>query len=139
MTMTAQSLPFEQPASELRPRRRHKRTPERAVREASLDAYERIKKSRVKIYRPILALLAKQPPAPAMCLTAREILRALKASGALGPEAERNQVSPRLTELLEAGCVEQPDYLKRLPGEAAAGVWRLTTKGGELLQEVSFK
>lgn len=121
--------------SGLKPRRRHKKAVEgRRVAEASLDAYERIKKARGGLYKPILTVLAEWTTVPEHCPTARQILRVLKDGEVLPVSAERNQVSPRLTELLEAGCIEQPDYLKKLPGEAAAGVWRITDKGREMLK-----
>ena len=138
--MQEQLLPFEQPpASELKPRRRHKRSVEgRSVAEASIETYARVKNGRSKLYKPILQLLAECGTRPEQCPTARQILRSLKESGALPHSAERNNVSPRLTELLEAGCVEQPDYLKQVYGEAAAGVWRITDKGRDLLPKGSL-
>lgn len=134
--MQEQLLPFEQAApSDLKPRRRYKNAAQgRRVVEASVDAYEKIRNGRSKLYKPILKLLAECPSSmPADCLTAREILRALQRQGLLPAGAERNNVSPRLTELLEAGCVEQPAYSKKLPGQAAAGVWRITEKGRAML------
>jgi hypothetical protein len=121
--------------SGLKPRRRHKKAVEgRRVAEASLEAYERVKKARSGLYRPILKLLSHRGSDPLQCPTAREILAELKAQGILPQNAERNAVSPRCSELLDAGCIEQPDYIKTVPGQAAAGVWRITDKGRELLK-----
>jgi hypothetical protein len=126
-------LPFpELPVA--RPRRRARSLPERRVTEASLTAYDKIVRSRCRLYKPILRLLQGRGPNPEDCLTAREILRALITLGVLPAHAERNNVSPRLTELLEAGCVESvPDFLKAGRGEPSASVWRLTSKGIDLL------
>lgn len=131
--LTLQDLEATQ--SGLKPRRRHKKAVEgRRVAEASLDAYERIKKARGGLYRRILEILSGWPTETELCPTARQILSDLKYDGILPANAERNNVSPRLTELLKAGCIEQPDYLKKIPGEAAAGVWRITDKGRDLLK-----
>jgi hypothetical protein len=124
------------------PRRKEcrKRTSERRTASASLDAFEAIKRRRVQIYKPILEVVAPCGPEPRLCLTAREILRALKARGVLPGNAERNAVSPRLTELLEAGCVENPaEYLKSVPGDSSAGVWRITERGLLLLEHLRSK
>lgn len=107
---------------------------ERRTAPASVEAFERIKQRRVKIYLPILETIAEHGPGASSCLTAREILRKLKAARVLSHDAERNHVSPRLTELLEAGCVENPDsFLKDVPGDATASVWRITDRGSLLL------
>lgn len=117
--------------------RRRKRGTERRTSQASLEAFERIKQRRVKIYLPILETIAEHGPGASSCLTAREILRKLKAAGVLSHDAERNHISPRLTELLEAGCVENPDsFLKDVPGDASASVWRITERGRLLIEHL---
>jgi hypothetical protein len=131
-------LPFDE-AVVASPRRRRKRGPARQTSAASLDAYERIKESRQEIYPYILKAIAAHGPAPAECLTAREILRALIGNGVLPANAERNAISPRANELLKAGCLENPlnddgrIYLKHVPGDAPASVWRITNRGQALL------
>ena len=125
-------LPFDE-FLQSRPRRR-KHGKERNTSPASIDAFESIKGRRVKLYRPILTILSERNPNPEECLTARELLRALIARGDLPPGAERNNVSPRLTELLGAGCVENPldsdrPYLKRVSNDPPASVWRITARG----------
>jgi hypothetical protein len=110
-------------------RRRRKRGLERVTAEASLEAFEAIKIRRTKLYAPILETMAAHGPRPEDCLTAREILRLLKSRGVLSASAERNQISPRLTELKEAGCVEALDFLRRVAGDAPASVWRITPRG----------
>lgn len=132
--MQDQLLPFEQAPPDLKPRRRHKRGVEgRRVRDVSVETFERVKSGRSRLYKPILRFLVYCGSEPEQCPTARQILRALKDTGQLPANAERNNVSPRLTELLEAGCVEQPNYQKKVQGQAPAGVWRITAKGRDLL------
>lgn len=142
MSKAQPDLPFDS-APVVPPRRpKRKRGTARQTSEASLGSYERVKKSRREIYSSALEVIAAHGPAPGDRLTAREILRALITNGALPPNAERNQISPRLTELLEAGCLENPAaadgriYLKRVPGDAPASVWRLTARGRVLLDHL---
>lgn len=111
-------------------RRRSKRGTDRRTSAASIDSFEAIKKRRVRLYLPILDNLALHGLDPGQCLTARELLRRLKAQGHLAQSAERNDVSPRLSELLDAGCVENPPFfLKRVGSDATATVWRITERG----------
>lgn len=128
---------FEPPPKTRRRHRQHRPT------EASSLAYEKIKKgNRNKLYRPILIYLSNMSPVdhPSGCPTARDLLRALIKIGHLPEHAERNNVSPRLNELLQAGCIENPlnedgsVYLKSVPGDATASTWRITAKGRELLE-----
>jgi hypothetical protein len=137
-------LPFEGPLQVAR-RRPRGRSPHRTS-EASLNAFELIRRRRSKLYLPILELLSARGPRPEECLTAREILRELKLIRILPPLAERNQVSPRLNELLNAGCVENPAlvdpagnaqvYLKRVLDDAPAMTWRVTGRGHALLDHL---
>jgi hypothetical protein len=90
----------------------------------------------VQLYRPILEAVGSAQTQPQDCPTAREILRALIRRGELGPRAERNSVSPRLTELREAGCVEALDRLKRVGDDAPAGTWRITERGRLLIDHL---
>ncbi len=108
---------------------------------ASVEAFEQIKTRRNKAYLLILRLLKEFDFAePERNLTAREMLRLLKSRGQVKPDAERNYLSPRLTELLDFNCVENPmiegaieHYLKRVESDAIASVWRITSRGHELL------
>ena len=110
-----------------RPRRR---------RTSASETFERIRLSRAKLYLPILEILAHRGSVLSQCLTAREILRALKERGDLSPGAERNSVSPRLTELLDASCIENPEFIKHVPGDAPASVWLITPRGRLLLEHL---
>jgi hypothetical protein len=137
-------LPFEGPLQVAR-RRPNRRSAYRTS-EASLNAFEVIKRRRSKLYLPILEVLSAHGPRPEDCLTAREFLRDLKLKRILAPSAERNQVSPRLNELLNAGCVENPAqvdpagnaqvYLKRVLDDAPAMTWRITERGRALLDHL---
>lgn len=143
MTGTGQPvLPFDRPAAPA-PRKR-KRGAARRTSEASLDAFEAIKRRRVKLYRPILEAIVAHGPAAADCLTGREILRALILQDVLPAGAEVLSIRPRLTELLQAGCLENPldpgdavrFFLKTVTGEAPASVWRITGRGRLLIEHL---
>lgn len=47
--------------------------------------------------------------------------------------AERNQTSPRLTELSKLGCVEALPDLRKVGDDAPAAAWSITPKGKALL------
>lgn len=131
------TLPFDEPVAARR--RRRKRGGDRHTSPASIEAFEQIKQRRVKLYSPILELIARNGPEPTLCLTARQILRTLKSKGVLPLSAERNQISPRLTELLLAGCLENPDYLKSVPGDSTASCWRITERGRLLIEHLQSR
>lgn len=121
-----------------------KRGTERRTSQASVEAFERIKQRRSKLYGPILIIVSQHGPEPERCLTAREILRHLKAQGTLPADAERNDVSPRIFECFEAGCVENPadptdsgkPFLKRTGSDATAMTWRITERGRLLIEHL---
>jgi len=138
---TQPGLPFDAGASKsTAPRRKRKRHHD--SNEASRAALETGKERFSELEIAILRLLAQHDSEPSRCLTAREILRALVAQGVLSRSAERNSVSPRLSRLLELGCIENPAdskrrtadgfphvFLKRVSGDAAASVWKITERG----------
>ena len=124
--------------------RRRARGPARRTSGASLKAFEAIKVRRSRIYKPILEVLAEHGPAAADYLTSRELLRELQERGVLPPCAEVLSVRPRLTELLQAGCLENPldpgdetkIFLKAVAGECRASVWRITPRGRAFLDHL---
>lgn len=139
----AQQLPLFVPGPTQPRPRESKRGSERRTSPVSLGAFEQIKRRRAKLYLPILQMVTLHGPRPEDCLTAREILRALIARGDLPPGSERNAVSPRNCELLQAGCLENPidqetakPYLKRVAGDAPASTWRITIRGRALLEHL---
>ena len=131
-------LPFDQADQPLTPTsRRRARGAARRTSEASLKAFDEIKAKRSRLYKPILEVIAERGPAAADCLTSREILRALIEQDDLPEVAEVLSVRPRLTELSQAGCLENPldpadetkTFLKAVAGECRASVWRITERG----------
>ena len=139
MTTPQPHLPFD-PRPAPSKRRRHKN---HRVTTASVLSFEEAKTHRNKSYLMILELLAEfDHDRPEALLTAREMLRIFKIRGQVGTGAERNRVSPKLSGLLDLECVINPTliegdeevyFLKRVDGDAAASVWKITDKGEELL------
>jgi hypothetical protein len=135
-----QTLPFDNPLPVIRKSRKHK---QHRVSEASKLTFEDVKLRRNKAFLMILVLLTEFDFNDSQrLLTAREMLRVLQSRELVGSKAERNHISPRLSALLDLGCVENPTvinedeeetFLKRVDGYAAASVWRITDKGRELL------
>lgn len=95
-----------------------------ATTEARELAHEKIKSKRSKRYCLILLALDKHGS-----MTARQVLRILIKQGDLPPSAERNQVSPRLTELSKAGCVETLEELRQIGIDDPASAWCITKRG----------
>jgi hypothetical protein len=131
-----QPLPFESPPT-IRKSRKHK---QHRVNEVSKLTFDEVKKKRNRAFLMILGLLVEFDSLnPQLLLTAREMLRLLQSRGLVSIKAERNHISPRLSVLLDLGCIENPfnkdeeTFLKRVDGDAAASVWRITDKGRELL------
>jgi hypothetical protein len=107
--------------------------------DASRLLFEDVKTRRNKAFLLILNLLTQYDfDTPDLCLTARQMLNILKEGGDVKPTAERNYLSPRLTELYDLGCVENPidvegeAFIKHVEGDSAAHNWRITDKGREL-------
>ena len=135
-------LPFERPATRTHKHQR-KRGAARRRSDVSVDAFEAIKHRRSRLYLPILLYLSECGPRPSDCPTARGILRGLIGRGVLPPNSERNTISPRLCELLQAGCVENPldpdtgeVYRKKTAGDASASAWRVLPRGLLLIDEL---
>lgn len=108
--------------------------------QASALSFDEIKLKRNKIFLMILSVLAEFDFNDAQqCLTAREMLRLLKVRGLVKPAAERNYLSPRLTELFDLGCIDNPQneegqaFIKHVEGDKPASVWKISDKGRELL------
>ncbi len=132
-----QNLPFDNLLPVIRKSRKHKN---HRVSEASKLTFEDVKLRRNKAFLMILTLLIEFDSLnPQGLLTAREMLRVLQSRGLVSIKAERNHISPRLSALLDLGCLENAfndegeTLLKRVDGDAAASVWRITDKGRELL------
>ena len=134
------SLPFDDRPGQSTHRRRRKRAPERRVSDASLQSLP-ARECRSRLHLTIAEVLSRCGSELKDGLTARQVLRVLKELRVLPPEAGRNATSPRLSEMLDAGLVENladpinPDrpYLKRVGSDAAAMTWRLTPRGRLLL------
>ncbi len=129
-------LPFDSPPA-IRKSRKHKR---HRITTASALLFDEVKTHRNKAFLMILRLLVEFDSLnPQRLLTAREMLRVLQSRGLVSIKAERNHISPRLSVMLDLGCLENAfndegeTLLKRVDGDAAASVWRITDKGRELL------
>jgi hypothetical protein len=107
-------------------------------------SFDEVKGRRNKAFLKILRVLSEHNHTEnQLCLTARQLLRILYTKGVAKNAYDRNIVSPRLCELLDIGCVENPlitneegeeiFFTKRVDEDAAASVWRITNKGIELL------
>jgi DNA-binding transcriptional ArsR family regulator len=101
-----------------------------ATAEAREISYDKVKSARGKRHLLILAALAQYGP-----LTARQVLRALISQGHLPTTAERNQVSPRLSELAEADYIEALDELRTVDDDPPASVWKITQRGRLVLEQ----
>jgi hypothetical protein len=129
-------LPFDNPSASSRKSRKHQH---HQVSQVSRTTFEEVKRKRNKAFLKILRVLSLHSHADAdLCLTARQLLRILYARNEAKNPNDRNIVSPRLCELLDLNCVENPTegegmYRKRVDDDAPASVWRLTDRGRELL------
>jgi hypothetical protein len=142
MMNTLQSdLPFDSPPPGTGKSRKHK---QHRVGEVSRMTFDEVKKKRNKTFLKILRVLSRHSHSQAeLCLTARQLLRLLHARGEAKNPNDRNIVSPRLCELLDLNCVENPViineegdeafFTKRVDDDAVASVWRITERGRELL------
>lgn len=101
-----------------------------ATVEARQLAFEKIQRSRSKRTRWILETLSERPQ------TANEVKRRLIELGILPPNAERNAVSPRTSELAKAGCIEALPDLRTVGDDAPASVWAINRRGIELLEHL---
>lgn len=119
---------FDQPIVSQRPRKSNVAHSEATAESRSLS-FDNMKGKRSKRHRLILQALAKHG-----AQTAREVLRRLIDEGSLPPTAERNAISPRLSELAEVGCVETLEELRIVGNDAPASVWQITEKGRLFLQ-----
>lgn len=97
-------------------------------------SFDKIKGKRSKRLMLILRTLSEHGP-----LTARQILRLLIEQRYLPPAAERNQVSPRISEATEAGCIEALEELRTVGSEPPASVWKITERGLLLLDELQCR
>jgi hypothetical protein len=136
-----QTLPFDSSPPTVRKSRKHK---QHRINEVSKLSFDEVKKKRNKAFLKILRVLSNHNHQENLhCLTARQLLRILHTKGEEKKAYDRNIVSPRLCELLDIGCVENPVictdegeevfFTKRVDEDAAASVWRVTDKGIELL------
>lgn len=146
LTQSAQiALPFAERRATQRQHKR-KRAPERRVSEASRQALP-TKECRSRLHLAIAQVLSESGSEPTNCLTARQVLRLLIERRVLAPDSERNATSPRLSEMLDAGLVENPadpidsdrPYLKRVGSDAPAMTWRLSPRGLMLLDHLRSK
>lgn len=101
-----------------------------ATAEARGMAYDKVKSARGKRHKLILGVLAQHGP-----MTARQILRALIEQRHLPTTAERNQVSPRISELAEADYIEALDDLRTVGDDPPASVWKITQRGRLVLEQ----
>jgi hypothetical protein len=125
-------LPFvERPAPSPTPPRKPNVAHSTATAEARSISFDRINGKCGRRHRLILQALADYGPQ-----TAREVLRRLIAQGDLPPSAERNQISPRLTELADVGAVESLDDLRQVGSDPPASVWAITSRGRLMLDHL---
>ena len=110
-------------------------------RETAVETYERVRGKSNKAYKITLPLLIEFDSYDYdRLLTSREIFIILKGRNLLPPRAEVGYIRPRLTELLNLGCVENPrrvdgtDFRKSVAGYPASVVWKITLRGRELLE-----
>src|SRR5687768_450978 len=119
-----QTLPFDSPPA-VRKSRKHRR---HRIETASALVFDEVKTHRNKAFLMILNLLLEFDFNESQrLLTAREMLRVLQSRALVSSKAERNHISPRLSALLDLGCVENPTvinedeeitFLKRVDGDA---------------------
>ncbi|MEN3335670.1 MAG: hypothetical protein V7641_5035 [Blastocatellia bacterium] len=129
MNATQPALPFDS-SPPLASRRRKRNASTEATAQARADAFDKIKGKRGKRHLLILHAIAQHGP-----MTTRQVLRCLVAQGHLPPTAERNQVSPRLSEMAEAGCVEALDELRVVGDDTPATAWKITPRGQLLIED----
>lgn len=153
LTQSQPPLPFEAPAQHATAAARENargaaRVTTPATATASAAAHQKTKAPGGKIVPAILRAVELRGPAPDDCLTSLEILRAIYAAGAAPNAVNPNIVRPRLTEARNAGLLENPaapglfdadgkpkPFLKKVDGDEAAAVWRITARGREWLRQ----